>query len=168
MKERPSEASMPTSAGRMISPREITFSPRRTSSPARRMFWPCAASTKMATRPPSFRVSSIRTTASAPSGTGAPVMIRAACPGPIGFVGMAPAGISSTTSRRTGFPGDAPRISSAAEGVAVHRRVVLRRDRPPGDRHPRRSPVRGRRGCSPSPAPAGRLHPVSCSGPLQR
>ena len=60
-------------------------------------------------------------------------MIRAASPGPIAFVGTAPAGISSTTSRRTGIPDRSPTDILRSEGVSVHRRAVLRRDRPPGD-----------------------------------
>ena len=41
-------------------------------------------------------------TASAPSGIGAPVRIFAHCPGATGFVGTAPAGISSVTRSVTG------------------------------------------------------------------
>ena len=102
---------MPISAGRMMSPRETTFSPRLTSSPAARMSWPSAASVKILTFRPSFSVSSIRITASAPSGIGAPVMIRAAWPLPTAFRGIDPAGMSSTTSRMTGFSRVAPPVS---------------------------------------------------------
>ncbi|OLE60858.1 MAG: hypothetical protein AUG10_03715 [Gemmatimonadetes bacterium 13_1_20CM_2_70_10] len=52
----------------------------------------------MATRfLPLGSVSSWRTTVSAPAGSGAPVKIRVASPGPSGLVGKRPAGTVSTT-----------------------------------------------------------------------
>ena len=50
--------------------------------------------------------------ASAPSGTGAPVMIRAAFPSVIGQVGTLPAGITSVTSKVTGCSGEAAAVST--------------------------------------------------------
>ena len=50
--------------------------------------------------------------ASAPSGTGAPVMIRAAFPSVIGQVGTLPAGITSVTSKVTGCSGEAAAVSA--------------------------------------------------------
>ncbi len=71
----------------------------------------------MATNPPSpfspTVVSSTITMASAPSGTGAPVMMRIASPGPTGTVGARPAGSSATIRRRTGVSAVAPAVSSA-------------------------------------------------------
>ncbi len=53
------------------------------------------------------------TIASAPSGIGAPVMIRIASPGPTATVGACPAGRSPTTRSDAGAPSDAPAVSAA-------------------------------------------------------
>ncbi len=71
---------------------------------------------------PSTRVRSTMTTASAPSGMGAPVMIRIASPGPTATVGARPAGRSPTTRN------DAGRVGRA-HGVPVHSRVGEGRNR---------------------------------------
>jgi len=53
------------------------------------------------------------TMASAPSGIGAPVMIRIASPSPTATVGAWPAASSPTTRSRTGFASLAPTVSTA-------------------------------------------------------
>lgn len=50
-----------------------------------------------------WSVCSTGTTAFAPSGSGAPVMMRAASPASRARVGMVPAGMSATTRRRAGL-----------------------------------------------------------------
>src|SRR5439155_991297 len=66
------------------------------------------------TASPSRSVYSTITTASAPSGIGAPVMIRMASPSPTGCSGARPAGSSPATARRTGASGPAPAVSAAS------------------------------------------------------
>jgi hypothetical protein len=53
------------------------------------------------------------TTESAPSGIGAPVMMRMASRSPTGCVGARPAGSSPATASRTGASGPAPVVSAA-------------------------------------------------------
>ena len=81
------------------------------------MWSPGRAALLTITDPPSpfspTAVSSTMTMASEPSGTGAPVMIRIASPGPTGTVGAFPAGSSSTIRSRTGDSGVAPAVSAA-------------------------------------------------------
>ncbi len=57
-------------------------------------------------------VSSTGTTASAPSGNGAPVMMRAVSPGPTAASDTVPAGMSVTTRNVTGVSGLAPAVSA--------------------------------------------------------
>ena len=59
------------------------------------------------------RVRSTMTTASAPAGIGAPVMIRIASPAVIATFGAAPAASSPITRSVTGMVGDAPAVSDA-------------------------------------------------------
>ncbi len=61
------------------------------------MLSPAVTTASTCTRSWTSRVRSTGTTASAPSGIGAPVMIRLAWPGPTVRVGVRPAVISSTT-----------------------------------------------------------------------
>jgi hypothetical protein len=70
-----------------------------------------AARTVTSRTPPS--VSSTFTIASAPGGTGAPVMIRCAVPGRSATTSVRPAGMSSGTGRRTGASRSAPATSAA-------------------------------------------------------
>ncbi len=110
-----------TGAGRAAAP------PRRgvTSSPARRTHWPGAGTASMCTAcksPPTSRVSSCITTASAPSGMGAPVKMRAQVPGRRGSAAC-PAAMRCDTGSTT----PASVTSATAHRVTVHRRVVLRR-----------------------------------------
>ena len=66
------------------------------------------------TAPPSSSAqSSSMHTASAPSGSGAPVMIRAAWPGPMAAPRTEPAMIEPTTPSRTGCPAPAGSVSPA-------------------------------------------------------
>src|SRR5512140_1448426 len=53
------------------------------------------------------------TTASAPCGIGAPVMMRAACPERSCTLGLVPAGIAATSARLRGCPAEAPATSDA-------------------------------------------------------
>ena len=108
--------------------------PASRSPPAGRTWSPAVAA--CSTRTPSSSSRAVRSTmtiASAPSGIGAPVMIRIASPGPTGTVGACPAGSSPTTCSRTGAPAAAPDGVGGAHRVAVHRGVRERRDRLAGD-----------------------------------
>ena len=79
----PSDDSMPMSCGRKTRPALATTSPARTSSPSCPTCLPGETSPIASTRWPSIWAFSIGRTASAPSGSGAPVMIRTALPGAI-------------------------------------------------------------------------------------
>ena len=87
---------------------------------------PSTAGRSIRTRRPSSvtSVSSTITTASAPGGSGAPVMIRMAPPGSTGPVGAAPAAIVPSTRSSTGDG----RGVGGADGEAVDGRVVEGRD----------------------------------------
>src|SRR5690606_22985720 len=102
----PSDASTPMRAGVSSSPGPNSRSPGRRSSPGARTWSPGRASTSIRTaRPPSSRsVRSTMTTASAPSGSGAPVKMRTASPGPSGRSAGCPAATSATTGSTTGAP----------------------------------------------------------------
>ena len=99
-------------------PAAMTGSPATTSSPARRTLRPVVAAARISTRsgigcgPGAWSVSSTLTTASAPSGSIAPVMIRWAVPSTRGR-GAAPAGTSPLTGSTTGVSGQAPVVSFA-------------------------------------------------------
>jgi hypothetical protein len=90
-----------------------TVSPARTSSPARRTCCPAGAGRVIATwaTPPS--VCSTGTTASAPAGSIAPVMIRTQTPGMTRSGEAGPAATSPVTGRSTGASCEAPATSSA-------------------------------------------------------
>ncbi len=101
----PMLANTPRWAGVRAVPAPNTSSPACRSSPARRTWLP--GSTAISTRTPSSPTAAVRstiTTASAPGGIGAPVMIRTASPAPTARVGATPAGSVSTTARSTGAP----------------------------------------------------------------
>jgi hypothetical protein len=102
----PSDASTPTRAGVISSPAVSTTSPGFRSSPAALRWVPGSTATSMRTaRPPSSRVvRSTITTASAPSGSGAPVKMRMASPAPSARVAGCPAATSCTTGSVTGAP----------------------------------------------------------------
>ena len=99
---------------------------RRMWMPARRGAWVTATMSSESSSPPS--VSSKGTMASAAEGTGEPVMMRAASPGPRGGSRSVPAGRSATTRRRTGASGRAVATSVEAHREAVHGGVVEDRD----------------------------------------
>ena len=107
MTRRPSRALMlastPTIAGVTTVPAANSRSPGCTSSPAGAPRRPTSTDVAIRTRSsPSRSVSSTMTTASAPAGIGAPVMIRIASPGCSTRSVAAPAAISSTTGSSTG------------------------------------------------------------------
>ena len=116
----PTAASMPISCGRNTLPGCNTTWPACTSSPACRTFAPAGGAIRISTSSPSGhcpepaegRVSSKRTTVSAPAGTGAPVIMRIAWPGPTATSGTYPAATSPTTRSRTGaWATSAPRTA---------------------------------------------------------
>ena len=115
-------ASTPRWPAPITSPGSNTGSPARRSSPAARTASPAGTSASMATRAPSSRrrVCSTITTASAPSGIGAPVKIRIASPGASARSAGWPAATSATTGSSTGDAGDG----------AGRRRRPARRSRP--------------------------------------
>ena len=104
-------------------PRSNTVSPTATSPPARRTCSPSWAPSTV-TWSPAVAVRSTITTASAPSGIGAPVMMRIASPGPTGIVGAAPGG-QLTDDARTGRRA----CVGGPHRVAVHTCVRERRNR---------------------------------------
>ena len=114
----PTEARAETAAADSLVPAAITGSPARTFSPTRRTLRPSRAAAWISTRsgsgwgPGAWSVSSTLTTASAPSGSIAPVMIRCALPG-AKEVGAAPAGTSPATGSTTGAWAEAPLVSAA-------------------------------------------------------
>ena len=73
-------------------------------------------------------VSSKGTTASAPGGIGAPVMIRTAVPTPTASCGSSPAATDPTTRSTTGEEPVAPPRLSTWTAKPVHGRVVQRRN----------------------------------------
>ena len=75
---KPILAAKPIDAGARRSPLHSTAEPSRTSSPCLRMHWPDLGELGSRSVVPSTTQSSCITTASAPSGIGAPVKIRAA------------------------------------------------------------------------------------------
>ena len=120
--------------------------PAAMSSPARRTCSPAGAGAEIQTWSPSLRVFSTMATASAPSGKGAPVMIRSASPGPTGPCGSLrrrPA--CRSPSSGPGSAGAGAGHVGGPHGVAVHGRVGERghvaRPRSPA----RPGPARGRR-----------------------
>jgi hypothetical protein len=100
----PSEASTPTRPGVISSPADSTTSPGLRSSPTSLRWVPASTAASMRTDLPlsSRSVRSTMTTASAPSGSGAPVKMRIASPGPSGRVAGCPAATSATTGSVTG------------------------------------------------------------------
>ncbi len=103
----PMPASTPRRAADTAVPASSTSSPSVTSSPGRRTWLPALTAASTTTRsagPSAGRVSSTFTTASAPGGMGAPVMIRAAWPGPTLRSPASPAATVPTTSSSTGAP----------------------------------------------------------------
>ena len=115
----PADASSPQPAGVTTSPARSTASPAWASRPATRMFSPTLAGAENLMREPSLPspsstcTTSYFTTASAPSGTGAPVMMRTAWPGSTLSEKTWPAASWPTTSSSTGAPSEAP-VRSAA------------------------------------------------------
>jgi hypothetical protein len=100
---RPAAAITATCIGRSRVPAVTSTSPALASSPASRTALPYAAPARMLTRalPPS--VHSTGTTASAPCGSIAPVMILMAVPGWSAYAPVSPAATSAVTGSVTGF-----------------------------------------------------------------
>jgi hypothetical protein len=94
-------------------PANITSSPARRSSPRGRTNAPASADARNSTVSPLPRVRSTGTIASAPSASGAPVIVRTACPAPTRRLGICPAPTVSTTASLTGLLSDAPARSAA-------------------------------------------------------
>ncbi len=110
---RPTPARMPSWGGPITVPAASTRSPARTSSPDLRMALPGGAGRLIDTLtvPPS--VHSTGTTASAPPGTGAPVMMRVTVPRSTTRDAVSPAGTSTVTGSTTGASPVAPATSPA-------------------------------------------------------
>ena len=111
---RPAAAQTPITPGLTTRPGAATRSPARRSLPAARRLVPALTEARIRTAPSSSAVSSTRTTASAPAGTGAPVMIRIAVPACSGCGGPTPARTSPRSGRRTGLAGPAAATSWAS------------------------------------------------------
>ena len=94
-------------------PAASTTSPARTSSPRCRTERPTSGARCRATSAAPPSVSSTGTTASAPSGMGAPVMIRSTWPGRSTCRRVSPAAMSSATGSTTGAARVAPASSAA-------------------------------------------------------
>ena len=109
-------------APRAARPAGSASPPAATSSPARRTFSPGRAAPRKRTRSPAISTDSSRTTASAPSGSGAPVKMRAAWPAGSGGRRAAGEDGGVRTSSSTG-----PRHLGAADREPVHRRAGGRR-----------------------------------------
>ncbi len=100
----PIDASSPTSCGSNRRPAPSTTLPAAMSSPTRPTFLPAATGAITSTRSPVSRASSARNTASAPSGTGAPVMMRMAAPDVSGSADRSDPGIEAPrTASGTGL-----------------------------------------------------------------
>ncbi len=109
----PAAASSPSGAGPSLLPAASSGSPGTASPPARRIAAPGVTAALIATRavPPS--VSSTGTTASAPAGSGAPVVIRRQLPGASSCSRVSPAVTSPVTGRSTGESAVAAATSAA-------------------------------------------------------
>jgi len=109
-------------AGPRRVPSPITQSPTAILAAVAHMLADAAAAdTLTSSRPPS--VPSTGTTASAPSGIGAPVMMRILCPGAKLSVSVFPAAMSRTTGRVTGLCRAGRDQICASNGIPVHDEV---------------------------------------------
>ncbi len=110
---RPSRARVPMTPALTTVPARAGTSPRDSSSPWRQMLRAAPAPRRMWTVVPRRTVSSSMTTPVAPTGRGAPVMIRQAVPGRTTAAQTAPAGMSPISRRATGQSDEAPATSAA-------------------------------------------------------
>ncbi len=117
----PTVASIPMSAALSTRPRSSTRSPRFMSSPRGRTKSPSPTRRGTSSAPASSLTSSWGMTASAPSGSGAPVKIRKASPARSGRSAIAPAGTRPASAEARGRAGRRGGGVGAAERVAVHR-----------------------------------------------
>src|SRR5438034_3398918 len=106
-------ASTPRCAGVSSVPASNTRCPTSRSPPAGRTWSPTCAACRMSTLAPEDCVRSTITTASAPAGIGAPVMMRIASPGPTATAGATPAASSPTTCSVAGAWWGASAVSAA-------------------------------------------------------
>ena len=111
-RRRPTAKSNATWAGPTTTPESSTRSPLRTSPPIRRTCRPAGTAALICTCTTPWSVSSTWTIASAPSGSGAPVMIRIVWPSTSRVRSVLPAGMSPTTGSVTGESADAPATSA--------------------------------------------------------
>jgi len=91
----------------------MIVAPGAMSSPTEPMCLPGLTLPITATRSPSISASSAMSTASAPWGMGAPVVIRSAWPAAMVAIGTTPARTSPTTSSQRGAVGVAPKVEAA-------------------------------------------------------
>ena len=127
-------------AGRARSPSlRAAGRPRRRPRRRGRMCWPRLGRLRRSAPASAPRsVHSTGTTASAPLGTGAPVMILTAVPGrQREQPGLAGADLADHRQVHRATPREAPATSANAHGVAVHRGVVEARQRRSARRRPR-------------------------------
>jgi len=108
----PMEARSPASWGRRRRPARRTNSPLRMSSPAAPTCFRGATASVTSTRPSRSLHTSAITTASAPSGSFAPVMTRTAFARSTAPSKRVPGSASPTTSNGTGSYAEAPNVSS--------------------------------------------------------
>ena len=99
----PTAASRAICCGPSVAPGPSASAPAARSSPARRTHSPVRTLVRIATRATPPSVSSSGTTASAPGGIGAPVMIRMHRPGPMPDTERVPATTSPTTGNTSGL-----------------------------------------------------------------
>ena len=139
----PTAAARPIWAGPSTVPAGSTTDPAATSSPVRRTCAPTPGPARSRTRsvPPS--VCSTGTIASAPAGSGAPVMIRCTVPAASAGTSVRPAGMSAATGSSTGRSAVGSGQLGGAHRVAVHRGVVERRQRHRGDQVGGQHPAAG-------------------------
>ena len=118
----PIDDAAPVASGPHTVPALSTMSPSATSPPRRRTCWPSETTSRTSTSagsgasPIGWSVSSTGTMASAPGGSGAPVMMRAHSPSPTSGADEAPAGMSPTTRSRT--PGARSAARTANPSIA--------------------------------------------------
>ena len=110
----PAAASRPSCTGPIRDPAGSSRSPGTASPPRRRIEEPADTASRTVTRSVSPSVSSTGTTASAPPGMAAPVMIRMQVPGVSSRLLVSPAAISPSTGSVTGVPALAPATSRAS------------------------------------------------------
>ena len=136
----PIDASSPASCGRSRRPARSTTSPAFTSSPIAPTCLRGATASRTSTRPSRSLATSAITTASAPSGSGAPVMMRTAWPARDASCEGAPRQRDADHLERDRVVVRRAEAVFAAQRIAVHRRAREGRNR--RDARARRRPAR--------------------------